>query len=83
MQADFPVIYSVATTQRAGLTADLGPDLQPLFDTVLREIPCPEVEPEAPAFQHSEEHVHEDTATPEIAQDTSAVREALSSPPQS
>ena len=47
-QADFPVIYSVATTQRAGLTAELGPDLQPLFDTILREIPCPEVDPGAP-----------------------------------
>ena len=47
-QADFPVVYAVATTQRAGLTADLGPDLAPLFDVILRHIPAPKVDPEAP-----------------------------------
>jgi GTP-binding protein len=47
-QADFPVIYAVATTQRAGLTPDLGPDLSPLFDVILRHIPAPNVDPEAP-----------------------------------
>ena len=47
-QADFPVVYSVATLGQAGLTADLGPDLQPLFETILREIPCPEVDTTAP-----------------------------------
>ncbi|RJP53202.1 MAG: translational GTPase TypA [Anaerolineaceae bacterium] len=47
-QADFPVIYAVATTQRAGLTADLGPDLSPMFDVILRHIPCPKVDPDAP-----------------------------------
>jgi GTP-binding protein len=47
-QADFPVIYAQATTARAGLTPDLGPDLQPLFDTILRHIPAPRVDPEAP-----------------------------------
>jgi GTP-binding protein len=47
-QADFPVIYAVATTQRAGLTAELGPDLNPLFDVILRHIPAPKVDPEAP-----------------------------------
>ena len=47
-QADFPVIYAVATTQRAGLTADLGPDLSPLFDVILRHIPAPKVDPDAP-----------------------------------
>ena len=47
-QADFPVVYAVATTQRAGLTPELGPDLSPLFDAVLRHIPAPKVDPEAP-----------------------------------
>ncbi len=47
-QADFPVIYAQATAGRAGLSAELGPDLQPLFDTILRHIPAPHVDLEAP-----------------------------------
>jgi GTP-binding protein len=47
-QADFPIIYAQATAGRAGLTPDLGPDLQPLFDVILRHIPAPMVDPEAP-----------------------------------
>ena len=47
-QADFPVVYTVATTAQAGLTPDVGPDLQPLFDVILREIPPPLVDPDAP-----------------------------------
>jgi GTP-binding protein len=47
-QANFPVVYTVATTGQASLTAELGPDLQPLFDVMLREIPPPRVDPEAP-----------------------------------
>lgn len=47
-QASFSVVYAVATTGRAGLTPELGPDLKPLFDTILREIPCPKVELDAP-----------------------------------
>jgi GTP-binding protein len=47
-QADFPVVYAVATTQQAGLTAELGPDLQPMFDTILKHIPAPKVDPDAP-----------------------------------
>ena len=47
-QADFPVVYTVATTGQAGLTPDLSPDLQPLFETILRQIPCPMVDVEAP-----------------------------------
>src|SRR5574341_2526227 len=47
-QADFPVIYAQATAGRASLTPDLGPDLQPLFDVILRHIPAPKVDPEAP-----------------------------------
>ncbi len=47
-QADFPVIYARATTAQAGLTPELGPDLSPLFDAILRHIPAPRVDPEAP-----------------------------------
>jgi GTP-binding protein len=47
-QADFPVVYAVATTQQAGLTPALGPDLQPMFDTILKHIPAPMVDADAP-----------------------------------
>jgi GTP-binding protein len=47
-QADFPVIYAQATAGKAGFTPDVGPDLQPLFDTILKHIPAPKVEPDAP-----------------------------------
>lgn len=47
-QADFPIIYANAITGQAGLTADLGPDLQPLFEAILRHIPAPRVDVEAP-----------------------------------
>lgn len=47
-QADFPVIYANAVTGRSSLTPDLGPDLQPLFETILRKIPAPKVNLEAP-----------------------------------
>jgi len=47
-QADFPVIYAVATSARAGLTPELGPDLQPLFKTILNNIPAPKVDADAP-----------------------------------
>jgi len=47
-QADFPVVYAVATDQRAGLTPEIGPDLKPLFETILKEIPAPVVDLEAP-----------------------------------
>jgi GTP-binding protein len=47
-QADFPVIYSNAVTQQASLTTELGPDLQPLFQTILRHIPAPKVDADAP-----------------------------------
>ncbi len=47
-QANFSVIYAVATEGRAGTTPDLGPDLKPLFDAILRDIPCPKVEIDAP-----------------------------------
>jgi GTP-binding protein len=47
-QADFPIIYAQATSAQAGLTPELGPDLQPLFQTILRHIPPPKVDPDAP-----------------------------------
>ncbi|MEE8390471.1 MAG: GTP-binding protein, partial [Anaerolineae bacterium] len=47
-QADFPVIYTNAVTGQSGLTPDLGPDLQPLFQTILRRIPAPRVDADAP-----------------------------------
>jgi GTP-binding protein len=47
-QADFPVIYSNAITGRAGLTPDLGPDLQPLYQAILRHVPAPRVDLQAP-----------------------------------
>jgi len=47
-QADFPVIYAKATTGQAGTSPDLGPDLQPLFETILHHIPAPKVDIDAP-----------------------------------
>jgi GTP-binding protein len=47
-QANFPVVYTNAVTARAGLTPDLGPNLQPLFQAILRHIPPPRVDLEAP-----------------------------------
>jgi len=47
-QADFPVIYANAVTGQASRTPELGPNLQPLFDAILRHIPAPRVNPEAP-----------------------------------
>jgi len=47
-QANFRVVYAIATTGQAGLTPEVGPDLKPLFDAILREIPCPKVEVDAP-----------------------------------
>ena len=47
-QADFPVVYARATGGQSGLTPELGDDLQPLFDTILRHIPAPEVDLDAP-----------------------------------
>jgi GTP-binding protein len=47
-QADFPVIYTNAVCGQSGLTPELGPDLQPLFETILRHIPAPLADVEAP-----------------------------------
>jgi GTP-binding protein len=47
-QASFPIVYTNALSQQAGLTPELGPDYQPLFDAILEHIPPPEVDAEAP-----------------------------------
>ena len=47
-QADFAVVYTNAITGRSGLTPDLGPDLQPLFQAILCHIPAPQVDVDAP-----------------------------------
>jgi GTP-binding protein len=47
-QADFPVIYANAVTAQAGLSPALGPNLQPLFQAILRYIPAPQVDIDAP-----------------------------------
>jgi len=47
-QADFHIIYTNAITAQAGDTADLGPNLQPLFQAILRHIPPPKVDVNAP-----------------------------------
>lgn len=47
-QAEFPIIYAQATSGQAGMTPALGPDLQPLFEAILRHIPAPKVDVDAP-----------------------------------
>jgi GTP-binding protein len=47
-QAEFPVVYAIATQFKAGLTPDVDNDLQALYQTILKEIPAPEVEIDAP-----------------------------------
>lgn len=47
-QAEFPVIYTNAVTGQAGHESNLGPDLLPLFEAILRHIPAPKVDPDAP-----------------------------------
>lgn len=49
-QADFPVIYAVGLDGRAGVSSeDMEPDLKPLFEMILKEVPPPTIEPDAPA----------------------------------
>jgi GTP-binding protein len=47
-QAEFVTIYTNAITGQAGTAHELGPDLQPLFSAILRNIPAPRVDAEAP-----------------------------------
>ncbi|MGH2616115.1 MAG: translational GTPase TypA [Thermomicrobiales bacterium] len=51
-QLEFPVLFAIAREGRAGTEADpatLAPDLRPLFETIVREVPPPDVDPEGPA----------------------------------
>ena len=47
-QANFPVVYTIATEQRAGYTNEVGPDLQPLLEMILKAIPAPIVQADNP-----------------------------------
>ncbi|RPJ51273.1 MAG: translational GTPase TypA [Chloroflexi bacterium] len=47
-QADFPVIYTNGLTGQAGFSPKMSPNLQPLFEAILRRIPPPKVDPETP-----------------------------------
>lgn len=48
-QIDFPVIYTSARSGVSGFSAeDLEDDLEPLFSTILKHIPAPSVECDAP-----------------------------------
>jgi GTP-binding protein len=50
VQAEFPVVYTIGMEGRAGYTAEgLGNDLVPLFETIIKEIPPPEVDADGPA----------------------------------
>jgi len=48
--ADFPIIYASAKNGKAGLTEDINDmtDITPVFETILKEIPAPKVDPNAP-----------------------------------
>jgi GTP-binding protein len=48
LQAEFHVVYTNAVTGQAGLTTELSPNLEPLFDAILRHVPPPRVDPDAP-----------------------------------
>jgi GTP-binding protein len=49
-QAEFPVVYAIGLTGRAGHSADtLQDDLAPLFETIIKEVPAPKVEMDKPA----------------------------------
>jgi GTP-binding protein len=48
-QLDFPVVYTIARDGRAGRSPDgLAPDLRPLLDAIVQEIPAPYVDLDAP-----------------------------------
>ncbi len=48
IQAEFPIIYANGLTGQAGMTPELGPDLKPLFDTILDYVPGPKVQLDVP-----------------------------------
>ncbi len=47
-QADFSVVYTNALDGKAGLSPELGLDLQPLFAAILQHVPVPNVDADAP-----------------------------------
>ncbi|RNC29128.1 MAG: GTP-binding protein TypA/BipA [Candidatus Dichloromethanomonas elyunquensis] len=48
-QLDFPVVYTSARQGNAGYEpGQMADDLVPLFETILKEIPAPECDPESP-----------------------------------
>ncbi|MBK8026233.1 MAG: translational GTPase TypA [Chloroflexi bacterium] len=48
-QADFPVVYAIGLDGQAGFEADTIVDnLTPLFETIIKEIPPPEIEEDMP-----------------------------------
>ncbi|MBC8100881.1 MAG: translational GTPase TypA [Armatimonadetes bacterium] len=48
-QAEFPVVYAIGLTGRAGLTATtLADDLSPLFETIISQVPAPIIDENAP-----------------------------------
>ena len=48
--ADFPIIYSSSKLGLAGLEPDINKmtDIEPVFETIMKEIPTPKGDPEAP-----------------------------------
>jgi GTP-binding protein len=49
-QAEFPVVYAVGLVGKAGFApVGLHSDLTPLFETILKEVPPPKIDPDAPA----------------------------------
>jgi GTP-binding protein len=49
-QADFPVVYAIGLEGRAGYSADqLADDLTPLFETIIRHVPAPQIDADQPA----------------------------------
>ena len=48
LQADFPIIYANGITAQAGETPELTPDLQPLFNAILRRVAPPMVDIDEP-----------------------------------
>lgn len=47
-QAEFPIIYANGLTAQAGPTPAMSPNLQPLFQAILDNVPAPKVDIDAP-----------------------------------
>lgn len=46
-QAEFPVVYAIGLVGKAGYTpAGLHSDLAPLFETIIKEVPAPKIDPD-------------------------------------